>query len=276
MDNSPPSPLCLASLTVTELENFSECPKKFELKHIYSIEPLGNSPHGLSYYVREGGKNLTASQRGNLVHEIMQFFDPRRDNLEIVVEQALFNQHIRDPQQEFFAEAQELIKILKGKPKLWDILFNQQDSRQELEFALALNGFILNGQMDKIINRGTAKKPDWMVIDYKTHHGKSARDTDKLAEQFSFQMGCYALAVSRAFQQDKVDTLLLFTTTGQYRLITFDQEKLREFAEKLNELFARLIASVSENHFPLTEERKHCAHCLYYDGNYCGVKNLLK
>lgn len=219
---------------------------------------------------------MTAAQRGNFIHEVMQFFDPQRDNLEIVVEQALFNQHINDPQQEFLAEAQEIINTLKSNTQLWDTLFNHRGSHQELEFALALNGFILNGQMDKIINRGTAKKPDWMVIDYKTHHGESTRDIDKLAEQFSFQMGCYALAVSRAFQQDKVDTLLLFTTSGQYRLITFDQEKLREFSEKLNELFARLIASVSENHFPLTEKRKNCANCLYHDGNYCGVKNLLK
>jgi len=250
-------------LTVTEIETFFDCPKKFDLKYNHNMSPLT---------LKESRQTtpLRAQERGNLLHEILQFYDPERDNLETVVEQALFNQRFVDPNKEFFEFTQNLITKFSSNPKIAKELFEPKDHFQEFEFTLGLKNLFLSGKIDKLVK----KNNQWKVIDYKTHRIRSEKHSKLLAEKFRFQMLGYALAVQKKFSQDNVDTMIFFTDLGEFKRFQFSKKDLEGFETHLNDLTKDLLDAVKTNTYPLTANPKNCENCLYYESNFCGVRGL--
>lgn len=274
-------------LSVTELEVYHTCPKKFDLTYLKSIQAIKSFDLPASLVLRRGvwhtpeidgrtpgapTENLSPKVRGNLFHEILQFYDPNRDNAENVIEQALFNQHLSDPEDKIRHLCQNFLNRLHDNQHLENILFQNQKSYQELEFTIALKHFILNGQIDKLVQVESAQAKEWIIVDYKTHKIKTREDKEKLIRQFEFQMKCYALAVYRNFNQKNVTAYILFTDTADHYRFYFEKNELEVFTKDLEKLYQNLLTSIKKQSFSFTEKKKLCEKCSFYANNYCGIK----
>lgn len=276
--NSPPSPPLPASagglaistpITVTELETFATCPKKFELKHLWRIENPSPAP---LLPARDGESNpFTARERGNFVHEVLQFYDPARDNLEPVVEQALFNQHLTDPEDKLLQMAKKLVRQIQKNQTLDRLLYHNSGVQNELAFTLAFQNHHINGQIDRLVNTGSQEKPHWQVVDYKTHTIRSDADRQRIASEYHLQMACYALAVHKAFAQNHLQTTLVFTHDGSHHDFKFTPDDFLNWEKKLEKIFSHITKAAQSGQFNFTTESSHCEHCPYFEHNACGV-----
>lgn len=269
-----------AVLTVTELETCHQCPKKFELKYLKNIRPLSArqvapSPGDLvtKSPTRPVAKTLAPKERGNLFHEILQYYEiTRPQNLDTVIDQALFNQHITDADGTIRTECHLFITRLKQDPVIKKLLFEANSTKQELEFTCRLRNFTLTGKIDKLVETtDETGRSRWIIIDYKTHHVFCEEDYDRLARQFWFQMGCYGLAVAKRFDRDHIEAMILFTSGPAFRMLKFNRNDLERLEEQLNTLYLGLKKPGTE--FALTTDRNLCQSCGYYRDNYCGVRS---
>lgn len=258
------------TFSVSELEVLDVCAKQFQLKHIRGIQPLKPFIKASSSPTRT---RLTPIQRGKLFHEILQFYEFNRDtNLNTVIEQALFNQHIVDETGTIKTECQLFIQKLKNTPFIRQVLFECEQSHEETQFALKLNSLCLIGQIDKIVR---IKHPDvaseWLIIDYKTNLVQSPAHCDELAKQYEFQMNCYAIAIAKNLGLKSISTMLLFTQGQQFRIHNHSEEQLLKFENHLNTLTEQLLTHSQNGNFPFTTAKSNCDHCVYFKEDYCGV-----
>lgn len=261
-------------LTVTELETLFHCAKRFELKFLKGIRPIRKTLFfkDAPQQSQHPKNRLTPLERGNLYHEILQFYEPERDqNLDTVIEQALFNQHIPDSSGAVKTECHMFMQKLKQHSQISPLLFENKISYEEVEFQLDLETFQISGQIDKLVCSENVQSPKWMIIDYKTHHTHTPDQRDQLTQEFSFQMGCYALAMTERLGIDSIDVMILFTSGPDYRLLSFDQEKLRDFKAQLNHLFELYQQQLQDSAFPTTLHPERCHLCPYQRDDYCGV-----
>jgi ATP-dependent exoDNAse (exonuclease V) beta subunit len=257
--------------TPTEIETFTECPKRFALKYCQKVRPIKWQAHKLKNNKRTKLR-LSPSDRGNLYHEILQFYDMRRDELDTVIERALFNQHLIDEDGRIKAECQLFMQNLRRDNLLRNFLFNNKESHEELSFSLNLNRFALTGQIDKLVKVNYENKDQWFIIDYKTHHVLTEQERSRLLKRFHFQMSCYALAITKKFDIPSIKSLILFTHGPTYFVFDHKQDELKEFETKLNHLHIAYLESLNSGTFPLTDEPDNCRDCAYYTDNYCGIK----
>jgi len=262
--------------TVTELEIFHQCPKRFQLRYLKNIQPVKHLSL-LATFPDSKIKlktRLRPSERGNLFHEILQYYDFKTgNNLNTVIDQALFNQHIITADEAIQTECHLFMTRLKKDSFINRVLFESCAAKPEVEIFYNAGSFILSGQVDRLV---TYKRDDGgvesLIIDYKTHHTTSEDQRDALMKQFSFQMSCYALALNHDLKQRHVETLILFTSVPTYRKLCHDLESLKAFKEELNEIYHEMQQAIQTDTFCLTSDRGHCLSCPYFKDNYCGVK----
>lgn len=262
-------------LSVSELETFRECPRQFELRYIRNIRPVRRSFAFKAVAANQPTKiRLTALERGNLFHEILQFYEVSRDaNLDTVINQALFNQHIVDTDGSILAECHLFVQNLKRDPFIRSVLFDNIESKEELSFTLQLDKICVIGQMDKIVKVDKAiLESEWLVIDYKTQHTHSETQRDELAAQYQFQMQSYALSAAKHLGVDRIDSMILFTNGPHYRLMTHDRSSLDKFESQLNSLTESYHDNSRHGQFPLTKKTTNCSHCPYFKDDYCGIQ----
>jgi len=261
------------TLTVTELETFHHCQKRFELKYLNNIRPLRHSGPTTNHKAKT---HLSPKERGTLFHEILQFYEYQRDdNLDTVIDQALFNQHLIDKDDIIRSECHLFINKLKQDLLFQKILFENLNSYEEVEFSCELRNFTLAGQIDKVVQiKDENGREKWMIIDYKTHHSFSEEERDRLAQEFSFQMASYALAITKRFRLSDIDTLILFTSGPSYRILHHSKEMLEDFETQINDLYDQFTEKLVQPEFLLTKDKNICRNCGYYRDDYCGIKSI--
>ncbi len=262
--------------TVTELETYFHCPKRFQLKFVQGITPVKNTSYlGIESKVSHKSKSqLKPGERGNLFHEILQYYDfETGHNLEAVIDQALFNQHIIAPEDSVKAECRAFMNRLEQVPLIRQLLFENLDSWAEVEFSYQLKNIFLTGQVDRLVKVATEnQKEKYLILDYKTHHAVSENQRKALTSKFEFQMSCYALAMSKGLEVKTVDTLILFTSVPAYHVLEHTTEALDAFEDSLNTVYSQIQTSILNNEFDLTSDQTYCMSCPYFKDNYCGIK----
>lgn len=256
---------------VTQIENYAQCPKRFQLRHLQHVRPLRRQGFNAGPIEKN---RITARERGNLFHEILQFYDFRNNSsFDTVVDQALFNQHLVDKTGSLRTECRLFVGRIQQNTKLSFLLTHHTQAREEVEFSLDLTDFSLTGKMDRLVLMTTPeKKLEWMILDYKTHHIVTEEEIQILSEQFRFQMACYALAVSRQFKQANVTAHILFTAVPTLHTVTFSAQHLEAFATDLKNLYQKLKKDVITSAFSLTTDQQNCRGCAYYQDNDCGIR----
>lgn len=273
--STPPKP----SFSVTALESFARCPKKFQLAYVENRVPAirNEFSKSRSRTVNAAGKtawtSLNPTERGTLFHEILQFYDPARGNFDEVVDQALFNQRLPDELGEIRAVCRDFIAKLHADPETDAILFRNRGTERELEFSLELENLILSGQIDKTALVETAAGgKEWIVIDYKTHALRSEKEAATLMAGFAFQLKCYALALARSVDQKGVMAAVTFTSIGKTKSLHFSETDLRAFESELGETGRQMETAVARREFAFTRDAGNCENCPYFAGNDCGVR----
>jgi RecB family exonuclease len=210
---------------------------------------------------------------------MLQFYNfGGADNLDTVVDQALFNQHLTDPGDALRTEVRLFFTRLRSDPVLQQALFGARESHQEIPFSLALDGLVLTGQIDRLVRTRLPGDPQerWLIVDYKTQIAATAAEKDRLTHHFAFQMSAYALAVAQRFGQDTVTALILFTAGPESRLLRFSPADLHAARERLLALHTGLTQALATAEFPLTQDPFPCKNCEYYPGNDCGIRDVEK
>lgn len=268
----PPQPTSLPTYSVTQLEIFQQCPKRYELQFVNGISPMSTEPQPQTGKIRS---RLSARDRGNLFHEILQFTHfLEEDNLDTVIEQALFNQRLTDPQGSIRTECRLFLQRLSQDPLLHPVMTSPRYTTEE-EFMINTGTLLLHGKIDRLsrVRDKDSRGDEWMVLDYKTAVTLSDADRDARTREYAFQMSCYALAVAETRGQADVNTLVLFTSGPDWRLLRHRAADISAFRERLQSLSAKLNESCQTSAFPLTTDRSQCARCPYFRDNYCGVRD---
>lgn len=142
------------TFSVTRLETFHQCPKKYELRYIKNIinptQPRPNFDEMLAQ--KQTQEKLSAKERGILIHEFLQFYDFKTgDNFDTVIDQALINQHLADHNGHIKDEIKEFTEKLMGLENASRYFVSHLASHEEIAFDFLLDQFHLTGQIDKAV-----------------------------------------------------------------------------------------------------------------------------
>jgi ATP-dependent exoDNAse (exonuclease V) beta subunit len=193
-----PAPVArIATLPVTQLQDFVQCPRRYRFAHLVG---LAERPVAFGWSAAEPGDDeaLDPKQRGIAAHKLLEL-TPLED--------------VGTPR---LRESLEAIARLEGLPasndvlewvlRFWATPFGAQLKaagptrvHRELPFVLKLEdseGFalMLRGQIDLLLEGADGSA---QVVDYKT----SKEPPDGL-KPYAFQLGCYALAAAKLVRSD--------------------------------------------------------------------------
>lgn len=251
--------------TVSAIETLLRCEKEYELKFVHGVEAV------------RGGKGrgpalpISPQQRGILVHEVMQFLDlPSLGNRETVIKQALWNQHIPDPDGKIKGEIVALTKKIFEQEEAGILFEKSQQIFREIPFLLDLNNFYIRGKIDAI----TQSERETTIIDYKTDHVGSFDEACERSRAYQGQMACYAYAVSQVQKGANLKTALLFTEGPYLVWQEWNKDDLSQVAHLLEELHQKLTSIHKQENFVYPSDKKVCLHCPYFELNYCGVRTF--
>jgi ATP-dependent exoDNAse (exonuclease V) beta subunit len=236
--------------SVTEVEDYGECPRLYELKYVYEI------PEAALYDVAPAvvaKRQLSPAERGNVAHKVFELWNGEQDVRELI-------RHVLD--QRRITEAAARTQLEDEIVSMHDRFMSHEaaarmlaatDVRSELKFSLNLDGSVIEGAIDKTFV--DAEGARW-VLDFKTDNVNGAQ-TEEHAEKYSFQLGMYALAVSRLTDGSVPCASVFFLTPSVEVALAVDQESLDQVAADA----AKRIAGIRADDFH--PERDGCEHCKY-------------
>lgn len=252
--------------TVSELETYQLCAKRFELRYIKGIRPIKKTTLDMNSTPKTNLK-IPARVKGNVIHEVLQhyqFHNPQA--LKNIIDKSLKDQLVLAQTDQLESDIKTLLNQIQSSNGLKNLLVNPQHFQNEQPFLIDLEHFYLKGQIDKLIQA----ESDWMVLDFKTHKITSQEQTQQLFDEFEFQLLCYALAVKENYYQNNVRVALLFTDTLELVEKTYNENELNRFKEDLKSIY---LKSSKETTFDLTKDTSICERCAYFDKNYCGINS---
>jgi len=200
---------------------------------------------------RESKKNL-GTLVGTIVHRAMErqsewFQKSVQDQKAwlaslVDIEISLALNELEEDDQAFSLSSEEVTSIKETVANLLDVSSNkeiakliEERGKVEIEFLLPLAGWVVNGRLDKLVNRDGI----FEVIDWKTDGGSA----ETSIAHHQFQMKLYALAVLRCCVKEKQEqqksicaslVLLNHKLVHQYE---FSAEELKQFEKELMEKF---------------------------------------
>lgn len=251
------------SYTVTQLESLYRCGKLFELKYIKGLGALSQSKKKSN----SSNVNMSQAQWGTLIHEIFQYINfDKRDNIDTVIDQALINQGLIDSEGELKKACLELITKTCANQTILTLL-QEPEFNCEKEFILNDPKFVIRGTMDRLIQKSNSAH----ILDYKTDFIKNEKALQNKVELYSFQLGIYALAVSKILSVKNISTSLVFTQEAKIITREWLPEELQQLDEQVQKLHGYIQNTSS---FHLATNQSLCPTCPYYEFNYCGVRTM--
>ncbi|MBX7148238.1 UvrD-helicase domain-containing protein [bacterium] len=255
-------------LTVSEIETFDHCPKQFHLRYNQNIIPVKNEQN--LYASSHENEFLNAADWGTLLHEIMEFLDFKTlSNRQTVVDQALINQHIDDPDNRVKNKIIHTLDSLLGNGEIFGALAQNDELYSEWDFTYRHHDVILKGTIDRLYRVGN----DWHVMDYKTDKIIKRDDIEKKINEYDIQMSLYAFAASRILGVSRIYTHLLFMDGPFVYKKEWNTAELTGVEIKLNEIINKMGLAFKDKKYALTENSDLCPTCPYYSKNYCGIKS---
>ena len=256
----PPPPPALAALSYTSLAEYQRCGYRFYAERVLRLPPLPAPPGADGGTERAGG--LSATERGTLVHDLLERLDFRRPILatgESVATAAARLGLTVAPGGGDAAQIIELVDRFAGG-ELCRRLGRATGVRREEGFR-----FLLGSRPTEVLVGGVfdvvAREPGGrtLVVDYKTDRLDGA-DPQELADRaYGTQRLVYALAALRAGAAE-VEVVHTFLELPQRPAVaTFTREQ----APVLEARLLDLARGVLERRFTVTEapHRGICAGC---------------
>ena len=144
-----------------------------------------------------------------------------------------------DEIQKIKAQAVKLLETAKGS-EIKPLVI--AEGKVEIEFLLPIEGYVIQGRIDKLLNQGGVVE----IIDWKTDAGP----TKKSIEHHQFQMKLYALALLNCNlipkDQDVVRARLVLLDHDVLHTYEFKQAELRKFEKELAGKMLQMKRKLSE------------------------------
>jgi ATP-dependent helicase/nuclease subunit A len=256
----PPPPPALATLSYTSLAEYQRCGYRFYTERVLRLPPLPGHGDGAVTAARAGG--LSATERGTLVHALLERLDFRRPVLateEAVAAAAAQLGLTVVPGGADAAQVIELVDRFAGG-ELCRRLGRATGVRREEGFRFLLgpppHDVLIGGVFDVIAREPGGRT---LVVDYKTDRLEGA-DPQQLADRaYGTQRLVYALAALRAgaAEVEVVHTFLELPQRPAVAIFT------REQASALEARLGDLARGVLEHRFAVTDapHRGVCGGC---------------
>ncbi|HEY4830146.1 MAG TPA: UvrD-helicase domain-containing protein [Solirubrobacteraceae bacterium] len=256
----PPPPPALAALSYTSLAEYQRCGYRFYTERVLRLPPVPGRADGAVTPARASG--LSATERGTLVHALLERLDFRRPVLateEAVAAAAVQLGLTIVPGGADAAQVIELVDRFAGG-ELCRRLGRATGVRREEGFRFLLgpppHDVLIGGVFDVIAREPGGRT---LVVDYKTDRLEGA-DPQELADRaYGTQRLVYALAALRAgaAEVEVVHTFLELPQRPAVAIFT------REQALALEARLGELARGVLERRFPVTDapHRGVCAGC---------------
>ncbi|MCA9582089.1 MAG: UvrD-helicase domain-containing protein, partial [Myxococcales bacterium] len=225
VDPAPVGPSVM-ELSVTDLDDFAMCPRRFRARHVLALPERPRSPVPLSSE-REGAPSPDPRRRGTQVHAVLEHLDFR----------------VQDPRRAIEAAAVRAGVVLDDDMRHRLLTFaegpyarslgRRENVRLEREvpFAFTVPGegttLVIRGQIDLLVVDGR----DVEVIDYKTTSPRGEHP----AASYSFQLGLYASAVARAGYSPRAGVVFLDGTARPPFWVDEQEEDLVDLGRRFME-----------------------------------------
>jgi len=238
--------------SVTELEDYGACPRLYELKYVYEI------PEAVLYDVAPAvaaKRQLSPAERGNVAHKVFELWsgngeqDVRELIRHVLDQRRIVDVALRTPLEDDIVSMYERFTSQDASRRI----LAATDVRSELPFSLNLDGSVIEGAIDKTFVDVEGAR--W-VLDFKTDK-VTAKQAEGHAEKYRFQLGIYALAVSRLTDGSIPRAFLFFLTPSVEVALPVDQESLEQVAAEAE----KRIAGIRADDFHPAPDG--CEHCKY-------------
>lgn len=246
----PPLPAEM-TFSPTALEDFRACPRKYYYKAVLGLdEGVFAELFGSSVGRRPVARGMSALAKGDLAHALLERIDFAAPAGEIRREcRRLAAVLAEDPEDAGVAEVIGHVAVFAESPLARELAGTEL--RREHPFVLKLRGaadYFMRGTMDLVALDGERVT----VCDY-----KYARREGADMEGYRFQIGCYMLALSRAWPERRVEGRLLFLPDGTEEVVSWD---LASLGQELTGIMDAVRARRQEGEF---ERLAECtgAHC---------------
>ncbi len=251
----------LRDLTVTQLEQYRDCPRRFLLRYVEGI------PEPPVYEMRKRQPLVGAGQLGELVHSLLSRWNFERSvaqqwkNVELAVTE--FSPLLDDSgRKELAAEVRKILGTFVDSELYREMLESGRiDSGRllrERSFFLKVGPAVVRGKIDLLFQTAEG---GWKLVDYKTERIKAGQ-IKGAGNHYRFQMGLYAMAVRDILGFDLADIVVVFLRPGKFHSIE-PKEHLFSWARAETET---IIKGISDGDFRAIKES--CSACPY--GKVCG------
>jgi RecB family exonuclease len=246
----------VASLSYTALAAYQRCAYRFYVERVLGLPPTeGGGPPGADEVVsRAGAPVLSATERGTVVHALLERLDFRRPVMPS--SSAIIAAAPRPPSAgeldaitaliERFAETELCARLGRAK---W--------MRREQRFGFLFEGALISGMLDVI-----AGEPDdhLLIVDYKTDRLDGAEPHAVARREYATQQLIYALAALRSGATQVEVTHVFLEVPGQPVSATFRAERAAGLEQALSDLTQGLL---QEESFPVSDSphRELCRGC---------------
>jgi ATP-dependent exoDNAse (exonuclease V) beta subunit len=183
----------LRQLSYSSLAEYERCGYRFYVERVLGLPPVEPAPGERP----SPGTRLLATERGVVVHALLERLDFRRPVRPTAAAVAEAAQHPLDP-----ADTEQIAALVAqfGTSELCARLARASEVRREERFAFALSdGVMITGVLDVL---GREPGGRMLVVDYKSDRLGPAAPASVVAAQYSNQRLLYALAVLRAGAAD--------------------------------------------------------------------------
>ncbi len=219
-------PRLLRTLSYSALAQYGRCGYRFYLERVLGIPPTPGAPVPTA----DSDSALSATERGIIVHELLEALDFRRP---------------RRPA-EAPADVGDLIEGFIGS-SLFKRLAAARELRREEGFAFLLGDALITGVLDAVASEPGGRT---LIVDYKSDRLEGADPAAVVDREYRVQRLLYALAGLRAGSQT-VEVVHVFLERPEQPV---SQTYGREETETLERELLRLAAGALRGEFTVTEE----------------------
>jgi ATP-dependent helicase/nuclease subunit A len=255
----------------SQLLTFLECETKYYLRYQLGLPEESRLP-----YFNEAdilAENVQGSLFGQILHKVLEradqfFFGDVYDEklLDDVFHSVANEVHLTESERAAYhkrllPDMQNIFTSPIGRQAL-----QAKSYHTELSLRAKLSGGqILSGIIDRLYCDESGL---WNILDYKT----DTRENKEKKKRYEFQMKFYAYLVSLMYSQDRVNTHVLYTHSGNTISFNFTKKHFSEIGAQLQSLVAKIklqkkMSSLDEP----ARNLSHCPECSYFDqaGNIC-------
>ncbi len=257
------------TFSVSSINNYLECPKKFEIQNIYQMPAIGIFD---DVDTEEG--TGSALDRGSYLHEILEIFVKEHketiEDLEEIAKNLLETKFFEKISKNDYENTIELGKVFLQRNL--PMLRSSKESRTEIDINLKIGDYKFTGKVDRVDYLSGDREGFVDIIDYKTN--KASIDTQKR----KIQLGIYAIGLQeQGMKINKLSLDMLKLDNPIEMLVDKDNQdqvtaklgcnKASNF--KLSELKQYILDTCShiesdyETEFKTIEDRNKCKFCGY-------------